>query len=196
MNNGLQLHLLGTPQIVLHSRPLTTLTSAKAEALLFYLAVTGRPHARAALAALLWGDVPDEAARASLRKALQALRKHLDPFLHIERETISMAAKADCWVDAIAFTTALRDADIEGDAALRRAVNLYQGDFLEGFYVRGAPDFEAWWLAERARLRELALHGLQRLAEHAAAADNLEEAISLTRRLLALELYASRTMAG
>ena len=37
-----------------------------AQALLFYLAVTGRTHARAALAPLLWGDVSDAAARANL----------------------------------------------------------------------------------------------------------------------------------
>lgn len=187
MRARLELHLLGTPRILRDGHSLTALTAAKTRALLFYLAVTGRPHTRAALAALLWGDSPDEAARASLRKALQTLRQHLDPFLHIERETVGLAAEPGCWVDVNAFTAALDRAGAEDDTALCRAVDLYRGDFLEGFYVRDAPDFEAWWLAERARLRELALDSLQRLAEQAAAADNLEVAVALTRRLLVLE---------
>ncbi len=185
--NGLQLYLLGTLRIVLGSRPLTTLTSVKAQALLFYLAATGQAHTRAALAALLWSDVPDELARANLRKALQALRQHLDPFLSIERDTVSLAPDAACWMDVIAFEATLREAADGDDEHLRHAIDLYRGDFLEGFYVRGAPEFEAWWLAERARLRELALHSIQQLAERAAAQGDLAQAIALTRRLLALE---------
>ena len=41
--------------------------------------------------------------------------------------------------------------------ALARAVDLYRGDFLEGFYLREALAFEEWMLAQRARLRALAL---------------------------------------
>ncbi|HSN77198.1 MAG TPA: BTAD domain-containing putative transcriptional regulator, partial [Anaerolineae bacterium] len=187
MDAGLQLYLLGTPRIVLDGRSLTALTSVKAQALLFYLAATGQAHTRAALAALLWGDVPDDLARANLRKALQALRQHLDPFLHAERDTVSLAPNAACWVDVIAFEAALRNAADGGDEHLRQAIDLYRGDFLDGFYVRGAPDFEAWWLAEQARLRELALYSIQQLAEHAAAQGDLAQAIALARRLLALE---------
>ena len=187
MKSGLQLHLLGAPRIILDSYPLAALTSTKAQALLFYLAVTGRPHTRAALAALLWGDVPDDLARASLRKALQALRQDLAPFLRIERDAVSMAPGADLWVDAVAFDAIVSNLGSTDEVRLQAAVDLYQGDFLEGFYVRGAPEFEAWWLAERARLRELALYSIQQLAEHAAAQSDLAQAIALTRRLLALE---------
>jgi len=187
MTVGLQLYLLGAPRIDLDSRPLTALTSVKAQALLFYLAATGQAHARAALAALLWGDVPEELARANLRKALQALRQHLGPFLHAERDAVSLAPDAACWVDVAALEAALHEAADGGDEHLRYAIDLYRGDFLEGFYVRGAPDFEAWWLAEQARLRELALHSIQQLAEHVAAQGDLAQAIALARRLLALE---------
>jgi hypothetical protein len=74
---ALQIRLLGVPQITYHGVPVTGLTSAKAQGLLFYVAVTGRMHTRTALAALLWGDVPEAAARSNLRKALQQLRRHL-----------------------------------------------------------------------------------------------------------------------
>ncbi|MEZ4767407.1 MAG: AAA family ATPase [Caldilineales bacterium] len=186
MTARLQLHLLGPPQIVFENRPLTALSSAKAQALLFYLAATGRVHARAGLAPLLWGDVDDAAARASLRKALQQLRGHLAPLLTISREHVGFSANAGCWVDVIEFDAALRSG---GDDIhrLQEAVDLYRGDFLHGFYIRNAPDFEAWWLAEQVRLREHALRALERLAEYHATEDDLDKAIACTRRSLALE---------
>jgi DNA-binding SARP family transcriptional activator len=184
---GLELHLLGTPQIILDGRPLITLTSAKAQALLFYLAVTRRAHTRAALASLLWGNVPDAAARANLRKAMQQLREHLAPWLAIRHDSLALAPDARCWVDVIEVDAALRDAG-EGDTdRLLYAVDLYAGDFLHAFYVRDAPDFEEWWLREQARLREQVLDGLNRLAEHHAARGQLDEAIGFARRFLVLE---------
>ena len=48
----------------------------KAQALLAYLALSaGRSHRRDKLAALLWGEMPDEQARNSLRHALYELRR-------------------------------------------------------------------------------------------------------------------------
>jgi len=33
------------------------------------------------------------------------------------------------------------------------ALDLYRGDLLEGFFIRGAPEFEQWLEDERARLK-------------------------------------------
>ena len=49
-------------------KPLTGLTAVKAQALLIYLAVTGRPHTRSALAGLLWSDAGETAAHNSLAR--------------------------------------------------------------------------------------------------------------------------------
>jgi DNA-binding SARP family transcriptional activator len=163
------------------------LTSAKSQALLFYLAVTGRVHTRPALAALLWGDLTDSAARANLRKALHELRQKMSPYLVIERDLVALAEDADCWVDTVEFEALLRATlPADTDGALR-AAELYRGDFLEGFYVRNAPDFEDWWLTERGRLRDLMLEGLQALANHYDREGRLDEAMAATRRLLELE---------
>ncbi len=73
----LQLELLGTPSIEVGGAPLEGWRYGKAEALLYYLAVTGRPHSRESLAALLWSDVPEEVARTNLRTVLSTLRAGL-----------------------------------------------------------------------------------------------------------------------
>ena len=44
MHNELELTLLGNPEVRLESRPVTGFRSNKAQALLYYLAVTGRPQ--------------------------------------------------------------------------------------------------------------------------------------------------------
>ena len=193
-SGNLQIRLLGSPQISIDNLPLTGLTSAKAQALLFYLAVTAREHTRTTLAALLWGDLPEEKARGNLRKALQQLRNQIGGHLSIDRYTIAIQENAGCWTDVVEFREILQEFKVSEESdKIQRALDLYRGDFLEGFYVRKAPDFENWWLAERARLRELMLKCLHTLAEYRAEQGKLEEAIALTRRYLVLEPWREET---
>ena len=56
----LDMAVLGPPRISLGGRPLAGPLSGKPLALLIYLAVSGQPQPRHALASLLWGDVPEE----------------------------------------------------------------------------------------------------------------------------------------
>lgn len=71
----LTLRLLGKPEILLDDQPLTGFRTNKANALLYYLAVTGRRHERDELAQLLWAN--EENAKNSLRVALNNLKKML-----------------------------------------------------------------------------------------------------------------------
>ena len=83
MTVELQLELLGGLHITQHGAALTTFVSGKAPALLGYLAVTGRPHFRAALAGLLWSDQSEDRARGNLRVVLNNLRQLVAPHLVI-----------------------------------------------------------------------------------------------------------------
>ena len=59
----LSLFLLGSFQATLEGQPITGFESHKVRALLAYLVVEAeRPHARAALAGLLWPEWPDREA--------------------------------------------------------------------------------------------------------------------------------------
>jgi DNA-binding SARP family transcriptional activator len=75
----LRLTLLGEATATLGGKPLPGLSSRKALALLFYLAVTGRTHTRSSLAGLLWPDTPEANARMNLRKELSRLRHVVGP---------------------------------------------------------------------------------------------------------------------
>ena len=72
----LSVSLLGGFEVRLESSAAVALPTRKAQSLLAYLALPpGRAHPRDKLAALLWGGIRQESARASLRQALFAIRR-------------------------------------------------------------------------------------------------------------------------
>src|SRR6266849_4876762 len=183
----LSLTLLGGFQARLEPSAAVSLPTRKAQALLAYLALPpGRAHPRDKLAALLWGGIREESARASLRQALFALRKAVTsadlPILKIDGELVGLdPAAVD--VDVAAFERAVAEAT---PGALEKAAALYQGDFLAGLTVDEAP-FEEWLIGERERLRELALEGLAKLLAHQRSAGAAEAAIQTGLTLLGLD---------
>jgi DNA-binding SARP family transcriptional activator len=151
---------------------------------LAYLALAGpRPHPRDTLASLLWGSVPDEQSRQSLRKALWDLRQALagatPPPLITNNETVALVPEA---VDVLEFQTLARDGRPE---ALRQAMALYQGDLLDGFRV-DEPGFEEWLNAQRVHLRQLSLEVLERLLAHETREGRVPAAVEVALRLLML----------
>lgn len=176
----LQLHLLGRPQIKLDAAaPLHHLTG-KPLALLCYLAVTGQPHARTTLAGLFWGELRENDARNNLRVALTKLRRHLEPHLTITHESLAFNFAAPYWLDIQQFEQEVHHTTDE--TAVRRAIALYQGDFLQELYIRDSPHFEDWVSQQRNRLHELLVEGWFRLGqmnmgrgEYAAAIHDLNQ---------------------
>ena len=173
MVETLHLNLLGNPQIVIGETPLAGLATAKAEALLYYLAVTGQPHSRETLVELLWGDMPESKAKRNLTTTLSTLRKAVGDYLIIESQSVAFNLDAPHMVDVTIFQAAvegsadLQPTNLERDLApLRQAVNLYNGDFLAGYHVKNALSFEAWSAEQRDYLRSLMLQALYSLIEH------------------------------
>src|SRR5215218_6401286 len=100
---------------------------AKTLGLLAYLALEPGTHRREQVTALLWGDYPEERARASLRQALTHLRDALGDDLRIDRSTVELTGHLAC--DATDF---LRLATTDATAAL--AIEVPR--FLEGLSIR------------------------------------------------------------
>ncbi len=162
----LRLELLGGWQLSRGGAPLTGFAYAKGQALLAYLAATGRPHAREALAALLWGDLPESDARRNLREVLSDLRRVVGSHLVITRATVALDGTAPYWLDVAAFEAGVDSATAASDAdALRSAIALYEDDFLAGFALPDAPDFDPWSLLRREHLRDRLLGALQALTD-------------------------------
>ena len=181
----LELTLLGGFRARLESGPPVVLPTRKAQALLAYLALPlGQAHPRDKVAALLWGDMRQPQARASLRQALTAIRKALAGVdaLRVDTETVALDP-AVVAVDALIFEQSAKGGTLQ---SLEQAAALYQGDLLAGLALNEAP-FEEWLLNERERLHELALGAFARLLAQQRAAGATEAAVQSALRLLALD---------
>ncbi len=190
---NLKIFLLGSPEIRVNDVPLSGFRT-KTRALLYYLAATGERHQRALLATLLWSNLSEKSALGNLRKAIQQLKLRLDDHLTIERGSIGLADSNSVWVDTKDFVRQVDQASTEADAsALADALRLYRGDFLAGFSVRNASNFETWHDACQARLREAMIRGLQSLSDLQIDLNQVDQAIATVRRILESEPWREET---
>jgi DNA-binding SARP family transcriptional activator len=181
----LDLTLLGGFRARLVTGPPLVLPTRKAQALLAYLALPlGQAHSRDKIAALLWGDMRQPQARASLRQALTAIRRALAgvDVLRADAETVALDPAAVA-VDALTFQQNVKTGTLE---ALEQAAALYQGDLLAGLALNEAP-FEEWLLSERERLHELALGAFAKLLAQQRVAGATEAAVQSALRVLTLD---------
>ena len=181
----LELTLFGGFRARLDARPPVALPARKAQALLAYLALAhGEAQPRDKLASLLWGDMPQSQARASLRQALTSIRRALGAadILRVDSESVALNPDA-ITVDALTFQHRVKAGTRQ---SLEEAAALYQGDLLAGLTLNEAP-FEEWLLGERERLRELAVEALARLLAQQRSDGAIEGAVESALRLLALD---------
>jgi len=182
--NVFHLTLLGGFELRSDSGRVVHLPTRKSEALLAYLALAPqRGYAREALTVLLWGDVSDQSAGASLRQTLFLIRKTLDQNVIVtEGRSVALAPGA-LEIDVVEFE---RCGANDGPAALERAAEFYRGDLLAGIAVNESS-FEEWLLAERERLRERYIDVLTRLVTIYGERGNPDRAIQAALRLAALD---------
>ncbi len=197
MGDLLCIHTFGGLALEHNGRPITGFHSRKVEALLVYLACTGRPHPREVLAELLWPERSQVQSQANLRTGLSNLRQVLPSYVHTTRHTIALLGESSVWLDvaeferliALAGISERRETILPDDKArtLANALDLYHGDFLHGFYVPDSRAFEDWVELERERLRRTVIEALHHLVlfdlEHGVYADGIAQAT----RLLALD---------
>ncbi|WP_263657420.1 AfsR/SARP family transcriptional regulator [Nonomuraea gerenzanensis] len=145
MRQSLTVLLLGSPELSVGGTPVGV-RSAKARALLCYLAATAAPRPRAELAALLWGERPDANARGSLRLALSELRKEVGGWLDVTREHVRLRAADACFVDRRHLAQA---------PTVAEALRLWRGNFMDGVSFCDAPAFAEWLECERRGVRLL-----------------------------------------
>lgn len=149
-------------------------------ALLVYLALSpSRSRTRDHLVGVFWAEQPERNARKSLNEALHRLRDKLgEDRLRSKGDEIVLNGDG-LEVDALRLA---QQAHVAPDEALP----LLRGDFLEGFHVKKAPEFEDWMTRERERYRALAAGTLVAAGERRLSGGRLQEAADLARRALAL----------
>jgi predicted ATPase/DNA-binding SARP family transcriptional activator len=180
--SNLQLSLLGSPRIIIDGRPLT-IGRRKAVALLANLAVTAVPHSREHLATMFWPEQDQTRAQANLRRTIYVLNQALGKgWLHSDRDNLSLASGYE--LDVATFLAVVEN---HRPPALETAVSLYQGDFLTGFTLRDAPEFDEWQRFQTEQLRHKLAIALQALIRWHSQRAEWEPALAYGRRWLTLD---------
>ncbi|MBE2221096.1 MAG: tetratricopeptide repeat protein [Anaerolineae bacterium] len=192
-----QLQFFGGLALTLGDRDLTRPLSVKARGLVCYLAITGRPQTRLKLAGMFWGEKPEADALRSLRVDLTKIRKHLAPYIEANRQTIAFKNNSSYWIDTETFEHHLRLVQSADGAAartyLREAVQLYTGDFLEGYEAGDAYDFEEWVAAQRESYQAQVLAALDKLIEIHTELGEYEAAVECGNQILHIDPWREET---
>jgi len=144
---GSRLTTLGRFALQIDDRTLSPPSTKKARALLAYLVLhRGKDVSRERLLELFWRDSAPELARESLRGALWSIRRAFrmlgaspDDYFIATKSIVRWIAETS--LDLERFHALASRGD---EAATRDALDLYQGDFLEG-------DYDEWAVTERGR---------------------------------------------
>jgi DNA-binding SARP family transcriptional activator len=186
-----KISILGSTTIVSTNKRRLKLSQPLWNLIAYLLSAPGRTASRGRIAADLWPDLDEAAARhclaTTLWRAKAAFKPDEAPF-HIDDEDIGLRLDSRLWVDSVAFDRRLRSVveradpliDAERRPRIRRAIDSYAGDFA------AALDAD-WALIERERLKSLHLDALFLLAASYGRAADWPATVIIARRLCAAE---------
>ena len=147
-----------------------------------------RTRSREQLTGLLWAEKAESAARHSLNEALRVIRRSAGDDALDTRSDRVVLADGVVELDVDVFERRAETGDV-GDAAA-----LVQGDFLEGFAIPGASEFETWLADERRHWAARGAAVLAALSEREAAAGRIAAAVEAAARALKADPLAERAV--
>ncbi|MGH7459645.1 MAG: BTAD domain-containing putative transcriptional regulator, partial [Longimicrobiales bacterium] len=154
-------------------------------ALMALLAVSRRPLSRDKLIGYLWEESDIDKARRLLSESVYQIRKSLGEDVIVTNGDEIRLNPAVLWSDVEEFSDALQSGDEE------RAVALYKGPLLDGFFISDATEFEQWLDRERDRLGRDVAAALTRLAQRAEQRLDFPAAEQWWRRLCQHDPYGT-----
>ena len=178
MKRELTLKLFGPPKVIFNQKDIR-FSFSKMEALFYYLAVMGEVN-RDEIAGILWGDKENQVARKNLRNTVYQANKIFEGDVIVSPTRSSLALNPDL---RLSLDVQLFERDPIGN------LELYQGEFLEGFYVKDDEDFDQWASRKKSTYKQLYIEscyqkidkeglgdpGIESLLHHLVELDEFEE---------------------
>lgn len=132
---------------------------------------------------LLWPDRDERSARHLLADSLYVLRRTLgDDAIIASSDTLCLSPDVVS-SDVAEFWSAM------AEGRWSNVLEAYRGDFLDGFNLRNAADFDQWAMTERARLRASAVRAASALTTALERTGRINEAIDAAERRLELAAH-------
>ncbi len=154
----------------------------KHSAMLIYLALSPNfTRTREHLVGLLWPERDETRARHSLRQAIRVVRQCCGDEAIIADATHVRLSQGIVELDVEKLD------EIEATQDWDRLYEIVRGEFLEGFSVPHASDFDLWLESEKRRLRGRVLGLVIRAAESSLTVADLDNATRFANKALALD---------
>jgi LuxR family maltose regulon positive regulatory protein len=185
-----EIRALRTPQVLKDRTPVgkREWQTATAEELFFYLLAHPDGQPREQITDALWPNLPPARAKSTFHSTVYRLRRatHME-ILAFDRSsgTYGLNLEAHYWYDVEEFEKLLEVAPGSGQSrvkALRQAIALYRGEYMEGFY-------SDWCLPKRRSLEEQYLNALSKLAHWCMDEGSYDEALELCEKALQRDSY-------
>ncbi|GEQ49651.1 BTAD domain-containing putative transcriptional regulator [Tetragenococcus koreensis] len=129
----LELELLGAPSIFVKGKPIF-FSFAKVSALLYYLAIN-KFSTRDEVAGLLWPNMPDKSAKKNLRNTIYQANKELGAEYILSPNKANLQMNKELLVQSDTDKFLLNPSE---------HLDLYKDEFLKGFFVKNAEEFNEW----------------------------------------------------
>jgi len=198
MVSPIHIRLFGAPEIERNGQTIPV-PRRKTLALLTYLAVTGQMQSREALATLFWPEYDQSRTLANLRRDLSRLKELFsENILVTDRLQAGLNQQIEINLDVAAYLARVKKAHEHNHtkenlcdecyADLKKAVEIYRGDFLAGFNLPDSPGFDEWQFFKGDELRQSLADALQRLIHWHISRAEYEQGIPFASRWLSLDL--------
>lgn len=191
MTISLSFQFLGVLAVDAHDQNIRFATR-KTSALLAYLVAEGGLHPRERLTALLWPDSEPRQAQQVFRTTLTRLREGLQAALGsatvpllVERERIGFDFTTNHTLDLQRVKQALMLPNSAASISFLQATALVvRGQFMDGFSLPDASEFEAWLVVQRALWQPRVNQIFDRLSLQQLNAEQIDPAIETVMRWL------------
>jgi len=182
------LKLFGGAIVEDESGVVSSLSSRRHSVALLALLATApsRTLSRGKLVGYLWPDSPEKTARNRLTSCLYQLRSELG-----EEAVLSVGGDLRFNAEVLTCDVSRFEEALEAEGC-ERAAELYEGAFLDGFWLRDSPEFDQWMERERDRLRRGYHEALEALARRAEERGELETAAGWWRKRAVEDPFDSR----
>lgn len=170
--------MFGSPTIK-ENNEFIYLPSGKVSGVFYYLLIK-KNATRDELAGLFWPLANEEKAKISLRNALHKLRKAFgeDIILTPNKSILKLNENVEFVIDTIDF-----------EKNPMENFNLYSGEFLKGFFIKDAVDFDNWILEQRSYFEEIYINNIEQKISKDIENKKFENVEIYIRNLLSIDNF-------
>lgn len=170
--------LFGCPEITEDGKEVY-IPTGKLSAFLYYILLK-KVVSRDEIAGLFWSASNEENAKISLRNALHKIRKMFKEniILSPNKSILMLNETVDFYIDVKEF----EENPMEN-------LSLYTGDFLKGFYVKDAVEFECWTSELSSFYKEIFIRSSEKKIKEIFSGDDTKEVEILINKLLSIDNF-------